>query len=84
MAVLRRDDERPVPRLWATYDEFTGWGICSNRPIRAWSVEVVPKIEVERLRERIAQADRFLRAAYADAHPEDVPVDVLLWLNPEA
>lgn len=34
--------------------------------------------------ERIAEADRLLRAAYADTHPEDVPVEVLGWLNPDA
>lgn len=33
--------------------------------------------------ERIAEADRLLRAAYADAHPEVVPVEVLTWLNPD-
>jgi hypothetical protein len=32
--------------------------------------------------ERCAEADRLLRAAYADVHPEDVPVGVLNWLNP--
>jgi hypothetical protein len=35
------------------------------------------------LQEKIAEADRLLRAAYADTHPEDVPLDVLNWLNPE-
>lgn len=39
--------------------------------------------EVERLREREAEADRLLRVAYADAHSEDVPAAALLWLNPE-
>jgi hypothetical protein len=37
----------------------------------------------EKCRERLGEADRLLRRAYADTHPEDVPVDVLAWLNPE-
>jgi hypothetical protein len=40
--------------------------------------------ENERLRTRCAEADALLRHAYADAHPEDVPMAVLHWLNPDA
>jgi len=31
---------------------------------------------------RCLEAERLLRVAYADSHSEDVPVDVLTWLNP--
>jgi hypothetical protein len=39
---------------------------------------------IEEMEERCAEAEQLLRAAYADAHPEDVPIDVLRWLNPNA
>jgi hypothetical protein len=45
-----------------------------------------PFVPAEQLRgavSRCAEADRLLRAAYAHAHSEDVPVDVLMWLNPD-
>jgi hypothetical protein len=50
-----------------------------------WAVEALDemKAENEQLRARVMEADRLLRNAYADAHSEDVPAEVLRWLNPE-
>lgn len=43
---------------------------------------MLPSPRSTELRQRLAEAERLLRAAYADTHPEDVPLDVLAWLNP--
>lgn len=42
----------------------------------------VPRSVHQQAVARIAEAERLLRAAYADAHAEDVPAAVLAWLNP--
>ena len=47
-----------------------------------WS-EPAPPSEQPREGKRVQEAERLLRRAYADTHPEEVPLDVLKWLNPE-
>lgn len=81
------------------WDEGQGCHYCGNPPRqtdgrepgsddyqRFWagsSERARLRAEVDRLRGLCKEADRLLRVAYADADPEDVPMDVLQWLNPD-
>lgn len=55
-----------------------------EKPAPAEPIEVVPASSLTELRRQRDEAKRLLRVAYAWTDPEDVPADVLAFLNPEA
>lgn len=70
-----------VEGLW---DAVQGRGEMRQRAERCDESLVAALESRDMWKQRCVVADRLLREAHADTHPEDVPMEVLSWLNPDA
>lgn len=63
-------------RLWRLARSLADDGDAASPEEAAKDGEALIRVQA-----RATEAERLLRRAYADTHPEDVPLDVLRWLN---